>query len=511
MLTTVRHQSAPRAASDARPHAVVIGSGFGGLAAAVRLGARGYCVTVLERLGYAGGRAGVLHQDGFTFDRGPTIVTAPFLFEDLWALCGKRMSDHVDLRAMTPFYRIRFDDGTHVDCSGDETAMEHEVARVSPSDLDGYRRFMLKAREICRIGFEQLSDQPFGSPLDMLRIAPALVRLQGYRSVHGLVASFVKHPKLRVMLSFHPLLIGGNPFRAPAIYCLIPALERRWGVHYPMGGVGALVDGLVELIEEQGGRIRYGADVERIVVDGSRARGVRIVGGEEIDAAIVVSNADAARTYGRLVPEGAPGRWSASRVRRARYSMGLFVWYFGTRRRYDRVGHHTILLGPRYRELLHSIFERKQLTEDFSIYLHRPSATDPGVAPSGCDAFYALSPVPHLGGDTDWAAEGERRRRAIEQRLSRTLLPGLEREVVTSSFVTPLHFRDALNSELGAGFGLEPVLTQSAWFRPHNRSGAIDGLYLVGAGTHPGAGLPGVLSSAKILDKVVPHASVYAS
>jgi phytoene desaturase len=510
MLTFRDRPAVGRGASDERPHAVVIGSGFGGLAAAIRLGARGYRVTVLERLSYPGGRAGVLRQDGFTFDRGPTIVTAPFLFEELWALCGRRMADHVDLRAMNPFYRIRFDDGDEIACSGDDAAMRTEVSRVSPDDLAGYEAFLVKAREICRIGFEQLGDQPFGSPLDMLRIAPDLLRLQGYRSVHGLVSRYVKSPKLRVMLSFHPLLIGGNPFRAPAIYCLIPDLERRWGVHYPMGGVNRLVQGLVDLIRGQGGTLRLGTTVERIVVRDGRARGVAIEGGETVEADVIVSNADTGWTYDKLVDPSARSRWGAARIGRTRHSMGLFVWYFGTRRRYDAVGHHTILLGPRYRELLHDIFDRKRLSDDFSIYLHRPTATDTSVAPAGCDAFYALCPVPNLDGGTDWTVEGERRRQAVMRRLSQTILPELESEIVTSSYVTPLHFRDALQSEKGAGFGLEPVLTQSAWFRPHNRSETVAGLYIVGAGTHPGAGLPGVLSSARILDKVVPHASAFA-
>jgi phytoene desaturase len=510
MLTVLDAPHRPRKSIEHRPHAIVIGSGFGGLAAAVRLGARGYRVTVLERLSYAGGRAGVLKQDGFTFDRGPTIVTAPFLFDELWQLCGKRRSDHVVLKPMDPFYRIRFDDGDEISCSGDDDAMRREVQRVSPADLPGYQRFLVKAREICRVGFEQLGGQPFSSPLDMLKVAPDLLRLEGYRSVHGLVSRFVKSPKLRVMLSFHPLLIGGNPFRAPAIYCLIPDLERRWGVHYPMGGVGKLVQGLVGLIEGLGGSVRYGANVERILTKEGRAHGVELADGERIDASIVVSNADAAWTYGKLLDKYEKTRWGQGRIRRARYSMGLFVWYFGTRKRYDSVGHHTILLGPRYRELLNDIFEKKRLTEDFSIYLHRPSASDPSVAPAGCDAFYALCPVPNLDGAVDWEIEGDRRRRAMMRRLSETLMPGLEQEIVTSSFITPLHFRDVLQSEKGAGFSFEPVLTQSAWFRPHNRT-EIANLYLVGAGTHPGAGLPGVLSSARILDKVVPHASAFAS
>lgn len=495
--------------SDGRPHAVVIGSGFGGLAAAVRLGARGFRVTVLERLERIGGRASVLEQDGFTFDRGPTIVTAPFLFEELWTLAGRRMQDDVDLRALDPFYRIRFDDGSHVDCFRDGQAMRSEVARVAPDDVEGWDRFMAMAREICRVGFEQLGHRPFSSFADMLRIAPDLIRLQGWRSVHGLVSSFVRSPKLRTVLSFHPLLIGGNPFRAPAIYCLIPDLERRWGVHYPVGGVGRLVDGLAGLIAEQGGIVRTRAEVAGIETRDGRATGVRLASGERIMADVVVSNADTATTYGRLLDKAAPRRWSDRRIARARHSMGLLVWYFGTRGRFDAVGHHTILLGPRYRGLIEDVFRHKRLTEDFSIYLHRPSASDPTVAPDGCDAFYALTPVPNLQGDVDWAVETERRRAAIERRLADTLMPGLSGRIVTSKVITPIDFRDDYLSAHGAGFGFEPVLTQSAWFRPHNRSETVRDLFLVGAGTHPGAGLPGVLSSARILDTVVPHASAY--
>lgn len=492
------------------PHAVVIGSGFGGLAAAVRLGARGYRVTVLERLDAPGGRAYVYRQDGFTFDAGPTIVTAPFLLEELWQLCGKRLSDDVELRAISPFYRIRFDDGQVFEYSGDDAAMRAEVAKFSPADVPGYESFLKASEARFRIGFEQLGDVPFSSWTDMARVLPDLVRLAGHRSVYDLVCRHVRDTRLRTVLSFHPLLVGGNPFATTSIYSLIAFLERRWGVHFAMGGTGRLVRGLVGLIEGQGGVVRCNAEVARITVRDGRATGVRLASGEEIAADIVVSNADSAWTYRHLIAPEARKRWTDRRIDRARYSMSLFVWYFGTRRRYEDVAHHTILLGPRYRDLLDDIFRRKVLAPDFSLYLHRPTATDPSLAPDGCDAFYVLSPVPHLDSGTRWDETAETYRRAIERHLAETLLPGLKDQIVTSRMLTPQDFQDRLLSVRGAAFGLEPVLTQSAWFRPHNRSEDIERLYLVGAGTHPGAGLPGVLSSARVLDKVVPHAAVLA-
>jgi phytoene desaturase len=487
--------------------AIVIGSGFGGLAAAIRLGARGYRVTLLERLEQAGGRAAVFRQDGFTFDAGPTIITAPFLFEELWQLCGRTLSDDVELRSLEQFYRIIFDDGDHFDCLADDVAMADEVRRVAPDDLAGYRRFLRHSEEIYRIGFEQLGAVPFNSLADMARTAPDLLRLGGLRSVHGLVSKFVKHPKLRFALSFHPLFVGGNPFATSSVYCLISFLERRWGVHFAMGGTGALVKGMVTLIEGQGGRLRTGAEVVEITTEGNRATGVRLASGERLAADIVVSNADAAWTYSRLLAKAPRKRWSDAKLARANYSMSLFVWYFGTKRRYDAVPHHTILLGPRYRPLIEDIFKHKRLAKDFSLYLHRPTATDPSLAPDGCDAFYVLSPVPHLDSGVDWQQAAEPYRQAIQQRLQERLLPDLKDQIVSSKVFTPQDFQDRLLSVKGAAFGLEPVLTQSAWFRPHNRSEDVEGLYLVGAGTHPGAGVPGVLSSARVLDSVVPHAN----
>ena len=496
----------PTVPLDRRPHAVVIGSGFGGLAAAVRLGAKGYRVTVLEQLDAPGGRAYVYRQDGFTFDAGPTIVTAPFLFEELWKLCGRRLSDDVTLKPVSPFYRIRFQDGSYFDYTGDPAAMRAEIAKFSPDDVAGYEKYMKASEAIFKVGFEQLGDVPFSKWTDMARIAPEMLKLESYRSVFSLVSKFIKDERLRVVLSFHPLLIGGNPFTASSIYCLIAHLERHWGVHFAMGGTNQLVHGLVKLIEGQSGEVRCNTTVDEIIVENGAARGVRLKSGLTIRADVVVSNADSAWTYRHLVKPQARSRWSDKRIARARYSMSLFVWYFGTKRRYEDVPHHTILLGPRYKELLADIFTRKHLAEDFSLYLHRPTATDVSLAPDGCDAFYVLSPVPHLDSGTDWSVTAERYRAAIARELSNTMLPGLESEIVTSRMLTPQDFQDRLSSFKGAAFGLEPVLTQSAWFRPHNKSEDIANLYLVGHGTHPGAGLPGVLSSARVLDSLVPDA-----
>ena len=493
--------------ADRRPHAVVIGSGFGGLAAAIRLGARGYRVTVLEALDQPGGRARVFRQDGFTFDAGPTIVTAPHLFEELWALCGRRMEDDVRLTALDPFYRLIFADGSSLDCCGDETKMRARIAAFAPGDAAGYEAFMRDAEAIYGVGFEQLADVPFSTLADMLKALPAMARLRADRSVYGLAARHVRDERLRTALSFHPLFIGGNPFATTAIYALVIHLERKFGVHFAQGGTGALVAGLVKLLEGQGATLRYGAEVAEITVAHGAATGVRLADGETIAADVVVSNADAAYTYGTLLKAQPRQRWNDAKLKRARYSMSVVVWYFGTRRRYDSVPHHSILFGPRYRGLVEDIFERKVLSQDFSLYLHRPTATDPALAPEGCDAFYALVPVPNLQSGTDWATEAEPFRARIQQRLEATLLPGLGDSLVSSRLMTPPDFRDELLSVHGAAFGLEPRLLQSAWFRPHNSSEEVDRLYLVGAGTHPGAGLPGVLSSAAILDTVVPHAT----
>lgn len=484
--------------------AVVIGAGFGGLAAAIRLGARGYQVTVVDTLDKPGGRAYVYEDDGFVFDAGPTIITAPFLLEELWALCDRNMSEDIELVPMNPYYRIRFADGEHFDYSGDDQAMKAEIARFNPDDIAGYERLLKASALLYDVGFEKLLAVSFDSVTKMLKTLPELIRGQFYRSVYSLVSRYIKDPRLRMVFSFHPLLIGGNPFTTTAIYTLIGQLERLHGVHFAMGGTGRIVQGLAGLIEGQGGSFRLGEKVREIKVTNGRVSGVELAGGETLEAAVVVSNADSAATYRNLLPAKYRKRWTNKKLDRSRYSMSLFVWYFGTNKQFPDVPHHMIMLGERYKELLADIFDKKVLAEDFSLYLHRPTATDPSLAPPGCDSFYVLSPVPNLLGVTDWETEAERYRAVISRALEETVLPGLEDSIVTSRLLTPVDFRDRLMSLQGAAFGLEPVLWQTAWFRPHNRSEEVEGLYLVGAGTHPGAGMPGVISSAKVLDEVVP-------
>jgi phytoene desaturase len=483
---------------------VVIGSGFGGLAAAVRLLVQGHQVTVVEQRDRPGGRAYVYEQDGFTFDGGPTIITAPALITELFSLAGRRAEDYLTLVPISPYYNVRFQDGSVFRYDGDPERVAAEVRRFNPDDEAGYRRFLAATDRIFATGFA-LIDKPFLRMRDMLRVVPDLVRLQSHRSVASFVRGFFEDERLRQVFSFHPLLVGGNPFQSTSIYALIHSLEQRWGVWFAMGGTGAVVRALVRLIEELGGELRLSTAVEEIAIDRRtrRATGVRLASGELLAADAVVSNADVAFTYQRLVPAWARRRWTDRRLARTRYSMSLFVLYFGTDRKYEQMAHHEILMGPRYAELLRDIFDRKVLADDFSLYLHRPTATDPSLAPPGCDSWYVLSPVPHLGGTTDWAITARTYRDAIVQHLEERYMPGLSRHIVTEHSIDPRHFRDTLSSYLGSAFSVEPVLTQSAWFRPHNRSEDVANLYFAGAGTHPGAGLPGVLSSGKIAAELI--------
>jgi len=483
--------------------AVVIGSGFGGLAAAVRLRARGYEVKVLEALDRPGGRARVIEQDGFTFDAGPTVITAPYLLHELFELVGRDSRDYFDLVPVDPFYRIQYQDGTHFDYVGDEERLLAQIEALNPADVDNYRKLAAHAERIFDVGYTRLADQPFHRFSTMAKVIPAMVRLESYRSVSGLVAKYIKDERLRQALTFEPLLVGGNPFSTTSIYLLIHWLERKWGVHFAMGGTGSIVDGLVRLLGEIGVEVAFDAPVEEIIVRGGRAAGVRTESGRILGADLVVSNADPTWVYRHLLSDNDVPRGSR-RARRMGQSMSLFVGYFGTDRVYDDLVHHTIVLGGRYRELLHDIFRKKILADDFSLYLHAPTRTDPGMAPPGRDAFYVLSPVPNTRADVDWSRQAGPYFDRILEELESRLMPGLRQSIVTRTAMTPHDFEHTLRSVDGAAFGPEPLLTQSAWFRYHNRAPDIHGLYFVGAGTHPGAGVPGVLSSARVLDRVVP-------
>lgn len=484
-----------------RPRVAVVGSGFGGLAAAIRLQAVGIDTVLFEARDKPGGRAYVYEDSGFVFDAGPTVITAPHSLDELFEVAGRRREDYVDLLPVTPFYRLIWNDGTSFDYAGAES-MEREIARLAPDDAAGYARFVEYTRRVFERGYAELADAPFSNFSDMLRVAPSLVRLRADRSVYATVARFVKNERLREALSFHSLLVGGNPFETSSIYTLIHYLERKWGVFFPRGGTGALVRALVRLFEELGGQVRLACPVRSVDVErGKRVRHwVTSTTREGFDA--VVSNADLLQTYGTLYANEPSARRMAKKLDAAEWSMSLYVLYFGTDRPYD-LAHHNVLFGPRYRELLREVFRGSALPDDFSLYLHAPSVTDPSLAPPGCGCFYVLSPVPHLGNaNLDWKALAAPYGEKILASLER-IMPNLRRHVVVRRCMTPLDFQSELFAKHGSAFSLAPLLTQSAWFRPHNRDDSIPGLYLAGAGTHPGAGVPGVVNSGKATAKLV--------
>ncbi len=483
--------------------AIVIGSGFGGLAAAIRLRARGYETELLEMRDKPGGRAYLYEQDGFQFDAGPTIITAPFLIDELFALAGKKTEDYVKIVPTDPFYRIVFHDGTSFEYTGDSARMEAEIARLSPGDVEGYRTLLAKTKQIFDRAFTDLADKPFSTFWEMLKVAPDLIRLSAQESVYRLISRHIKDERLRQVFSFHPLLIGGSPFQSSSIYAMIQYLERQWGVHFAMGGTHALVRALVRLFEEMGGTVHLNARVNQIEVTSGVVQGVTMADGVFKPAEIVVANGDVANTYRKLIAPQHRPTWSNRKIEGMRHSMGLFLIYFGTNRTYPDLAHHTIILGPRYQGLLDDIFNKKVLAPDFSLYLHAPTRTDPSLAPAGHECFYILSPVPHLGGKIDWDREKRRYADAILESLEK-VCPDLRKHIVTERIITPADFEKDLDAYLGTAFQFEPILTQSAWFRPHNKAEDIEGLYFVGAGTHPGAGIPGVISSAKVLEEVLP-------
>ena len=486
-------------ASDNGQHAVVIGGGFGGIAAALRLRARGYAVTLVERLERLGGRAQVYERDGFRFDAGPTVITAPWLFDELFALFGRERADAVAFLPVSPWYRIGFADGSHLDYGPDRAHTEAEIQRIAPGELNGYRAFAAHARSFHDVAFERLGAQPFHKLTTLLRYGPQLLRLQAFRSVYGLASRYMRDERLRQAFSLQPLLIGGNPKATTAIYSLIHELEHRDGVLFPKGGTGALVDALDNLLRDVGVGIITGQTVERIDTDGGRVTGVTLTDGVTLPACLVVSDADPAYVHRHMLPGVRRRRWTNQRLGRLRYAMGLYVLYFGTDCRYEGVPHHTIQMGPDYHRELDGIFHRGEIATKPSLYLHRPTATDPDIAPSGRDSFYVLAAVPNLAAGIDWAHAGPRLRDAVLDRLEASVLPGLREHLVTAFDVTPVDFgRDYLASH-GSAFSIQPLFTQSAWFRFHNRSEEVAGLHFVGAGTHPGAGVPGVITSAKAM------------
>lgn len=483
---------------------IVIGSGFGGLSAAVRLAARGHQVELFEKRDKLGGRAYVYEIDGYRFDGGPTVITAPWIFDEIWQAAGRSRQDYFTLVPCNPFYRIFDHKKRPFDVSADHDAMLRQIAQRSPADVDGYNSFLASSKEIFETGMA-LIDQPFLNLSDMLSVVPDLIRHQSFRSVYNYVSKFFHDDFLRCCFSFQPLLIGGNPLSAASIYVLIHYLEREWGIHYALGGTGAIIDGFARLLQELGVNIHLNAEVDQILVNGRRAHGIRLKDGLVHNADTVVSNADAAWTYLNLIPKEKRPRNSDRRIKSKNYSMSLFVIYFGTRRQYRDAGlaHHNIIMDPDYTGLLREIFRNKDLPRNFSLYLHMPTLTDPSLAPAGGEAFYVLSPVPHLGANIDWAQQAQTYRDTIMDFLEQNYLPDLQANIVAEHRIDPRHFAGTLNSHLGSAFSIQPTLTQSAWFRPHNRSEDIDNLYLVGAGTHPGAGVPGVVSSAKIVDSLI--------
>jgi phytoene desaturase len=479
--------------------AVVIGSGFGGLASAIRLQSLGFKVVVCEKRDMPGGRAYVYKQDGFTFDAGPTVITAPTCLEEVFQSVGKDISDYVTMLPVTPFYQLCWEDGVRFNYGADLDETTAQIKKISgDADVEGYKKFLAYTEEVFREGYEKLSAVAFLDWWSMVRVAPQLLKLKAYQSVYQTVSQFIKNEKIRQAFSFHSLLVGGNPFETSSIYTLIHFLEKKWGVFFPKGGTGALVQGFVKLFKENGGELILNCELDQIVVKDNKVTGVRTQAGDFIQADLVISNADVMHTYKKLLSQNPRGKEMSQELGQKRYSMSLFLIYFGAKKKFDNIAHHMVLFGPRYRELLQDIFKNGELADDFSLYLHAPTVTDPSLAPEGCEGFYVLSPVPHMGlSDIDWNVEGPKYADRILTYLDKHYLHGLKENLVTQKIFTPIEFEKELNAHHGSAFSLEPILTQSAYFRVHNRDKDIEGLYFVGAGTHPGAGLPGVVQSAK--------------
>lgn len=486
-------------AKTTKPRVAVIGSGFGGLATAIRLQAGGLETRIFEKRDAPGGRAYVYRDQGFTFDAGPTVITAPECLDELFALKGGETKNYVEMIPVMPFYRLLFHDGYKFDYSNDDEKLFAQIALKNKDDLAGYKRFLQYSKEVFHEGYTKLAATPFLHLWDMVKVAPQLVKLGAYRSVYSTVSKFIQDEHLRQAFSFHSLLVGGNPFETSSIYTLIHFLERNWGVYFPRGGTGALVQALVRKFEELGGSIQYDSEIAEITTDSkSQVTGVRLKNGGTYECDAIVSNGDVHHTYKDLLKSNTSAQSKARRLEKMSYSNSLVVIYFGTNRKWDNISHHNVIFGPRYKGLLDDIFSKGPLPEDFSLYLHAPSKTDPQLAPAGHEAFYVLAPVGHLGNlEIDWNKEGPIYADKIFNYLEEKYMPGLKASIVTKRIFTPQDFKTELNSHLGAAFSLEPTLTQSAYFRLHNRDPKIKGLYFAGAGTHPGAGVPGVVNSGK--------------
>tara|TARA_B100001029_G_scaffold174275_1_gene174183 strand:+ start:52 stop:1518 length:1467 start_codon:yes stop_codon:yes gene_type:complete len=483
---------------------IVIGSGFGGLASALRLRAKGYSVTLIEKHPDLGGRARVFKKGGFIYDGGPTVITAPYLFDELFTLFNKKISDYVKIVPLDLWYRFVFNNGETFDYSGDEISMEKEIKKFSKTDLKGYKDLVNFTEKIFNKGFTDLSDKPFNDFTFMLKQIPALLNLKSYKSVYGLVSNYVSNEKLRRVFSMHPLLVGGNPFTTTSIYTLILFLEKKWGIHYSMGGTGSVVKALEKLLNEEGVEIKKGSEVTEILTNNKNVKGVKINNSMIIDCDYIVCNSDPPNVYENLIKSQNNYNFLfKQKIKRMDYSMGLFVYYFGSKKQYPNVAHHTIYFGESYKEHLNKIFEKKILSDDISYYLHRPSATDPNMAPNGQDAFYVLVPVPNNLSNISWSKEGEKFKNLVLDKMDKSVLPGIKENVVSDFYLTPDYFEKDLATLNGSGFSIQPKFSQSAYFRFHNQSEVFNNLYFVGAGTHPGAGMPGVISSAKVLDKIL--------
>ena len=483
---------------------IVIGSGFGGIASALRMRAKGYQVTLLEKHPDLGGRARVFKKDGFTYDGGPTVITAPYLFEELFSLFNKKISNYVKIVPLDLWYRFVFEDKTSFDYTGNENDMENQIKKFSKDDVRGYKRLVNFTEKIFDKGFTELSTKPFSNIKFMLKQIPALLKLKSYQSVYKLVSSYISNEKLKRVFSMHPLLVGGNPFTTTSIYTLILFLEKKWGIHYSMGGTGSVVNALEKLMKEESVKIIKNAEVTEILSFDKKITGVKINNEKEIYGDYIICNSDPPNVYKNLIKSKSKyGFLFNQKVKRMNYSMGLFVYYFGSKKQFKDVAHHTIYFGKSYKEHLHKIFDRKELSDDISYYLHRPSATDQSMAPKDHDAFYVLVPVPNNLSGIDWASEGERFKNLVLTKMDQTVLPGIKDNVISDFYLTPDYFENELATLHGSGFSIQPKFTQSAYFRFHNKSEIFENLYFVGAGTHPGAGMPGVLSSAKVLDELL--------